>query len=126
MYTFSTHMKMYIDCFFQQVGTVNCSYKIQVQYMLKIFLKIPKKHCDELTGKKLKLSSLSFNNAHWGTTKRCKWPSYDVEGHEDDFNRRFRLKNLWAMNFGTIIAIQDYKHCIIFNFVKFRFFPNNI
>ena len=40
----------------------------------------------------LELSSLSFNYIRWGTTQRGKWPSYDVEGHEDDFNRRFRLK----------------------------------
>ena len=52
--------------------------------MLRIFLRIPTKHSDELAGKKLELS-LSFNNIRWGTTKRDKWPSYDVEGHEDDF-----------------------------------------
>ena len=38
------------------------------------------KHSDDLRGKKLELSSLSFNNIRRGTTKRGKWPSYDVKG----------------------------------------------
>ena len=34
------------------------------------------------------------SNIRWGTCtiKKGKWPSYDVESHEDDFNGRFRLK----------------------------------
>ena len=60
--------------------------------MLRIFLKIPTKHSDDLLGRKLEFSILSFNNIRWGTTKRGKWPSYDIEGHEDNFNRRFQLK----------------------------------
>ena len=47
---------------------------------------------DDRAVKKFVLSSFNFNNVRWGTTERGKWPRYDVEGNEDDFNRRFRLK----------------------------------
>ena len=54
----------------------------------------------------LELSSLSFNNVCWGTTKRGKWPGYDVERHEDDINRGFRLKNLHEVSFPGNIGIS--------------------
>ena len=41
--------------------------------------------------------------------KRGKWPIYDVEGHEDDFNRRFRLKS----RLRTETGVQEYENSLL-------------
>ena len=51
----------------------------------KYHLTVEDIYSDDLAGKKIRLSYLSFNSIRWGTTKRAKDP-YDVAGHEADFD----------------------------------------
>ena len=49
----------------------------------------------------------SNQNSSWSSTKRGKWPRYDVDGHEDDFNRRFRLKNNYYNLSVLVVKMQN-------------------